>query len=332
MTIYTNNKNLSLAMAVWLVHDDYDYIDDPTVISATTLLKPIKAIVLARKNNKLDKRVDISTLVNSRMGTAIHSGVEVAWKDPENLKVALKMLGVENLFDRIKVNPEPEELEEDTIPVYVEQRVIKEVGFKDYKITGKFDMVLDGRVIDVKSTSVWTHIFGSKHDDYIKQGSIYRWANPEKITDDIMQIEYVFTDWRKMDAVKDPARYPQERVIPKEFPLMPIENTDRWIKGRVMEIDKYMSLPDDKLPDCTPDELWEKPTVWKYYKNPANKTRATKNFDNQVDAQARLAKDGFVGEVVEVKGEVVACRYCAVAEICEQAKKYKATGKLQLAA
>ena len=37
---YTNDHNIPLAMAVWLMHDDYDYIHDPKYISVTTLMKP----------------------------------------------------------------------------------------------------------------------------------------------------------------------------------------------------------------------------------------------------------------------------------------------------
>ena len=70
---YTNKDNVSLPLAVWLMHDDYDYDTRDNVISATALLKPIRALVLIDQHKGLDKTVDIMSLVNSRMGSDSHT-------------------------------------------------------------------------------------------------------------------------------------------------------------------------------------------------------------------------------------------------------------------
>ena len=41
---YTNKDNISLPLAVWLMHDSYDYDKRENVISATSLLKPTRAL------------------------------------------------------------------------------------------------------------------------------------------------------------------------------------------------------------------------------------------------------------------------------------------------
>jgi hypothetical protein len=320
-------------MAVWLIYDDYDYDHNPRVISATTLLKSTKQIVLARKYKDLNKTIELSGLVNARMGTAIHSGVELAWSNRANVDKALTALGYGSIIDKVLVNPEPDEIKDTSICVYVEQRVKKEIN--GYTISGKFDLVINGRVIDIKSTSVWTHIFGSNDSKYIQQGSIYRWANPDKITDDIMQIEFVFTDWSSSKAKQDPRSYPQDRVLIKELALMSEAETNTFILNKTNQITKYMTVEDSKLPDCTgygteSNELWEKPTEWKYYKDPSKKTKSTKNFDNYPEAKRRLLADGNVGELVEIPGEVVACRYCSVSGICDQYQRLKAVGKVKV--
>ena len=111
---------------------------------------------------------------------------------------------------------------------------------------------------------------------------------------------------------------------------MSLAETDRFINNRTALISKYMPILDQsKLPACTKEELWEKDAVYKYYKDPTKKKRATKNFDNKVDAYNHKARLG-VGEVVEHVGEVVHCRYCSVVELCDQAKAYKATGRLTM--
>ena len=41
---YTNKNNVSMPLAVWLMHDDYDYDKRDNVISATSLPNPAPII------------------------------------------------------------------------------------------------------------------------------------------------------------------------------------------------------------------------------------------------------------------------------------------------
>lgn len=319
--MYTNQSNIALPLAVFLATDEYDYEDD--VISATTLLKPIRQIVLTQRLNKDEVAVDISNLVSSRMGTAIHTAIEKAWLNPSK---ALADLGYPpKLIERIKVNPDT--VNKGDIPVYMEKRSYKQVG--KYKVSGKFDFVAEGKVQDFKSTSVFTYLNQSNADKYALQGSIYRWLNPDIITQDTMTIHYVFTDWNKMESARN-KNYPANRVLSQQYNLMPITDTDRYIKSVIANIDKYKNVPESELPYCTDEDLWRKPTVWKYYKNPNKLERSTKNFETQSDALAQLVKDGSVGIVKEVKGQVVACKYCPAFTLCTQKDKLISTGELTL--
>ena len=103
---YTNKDNVSLPLAVWLMHDDYDYDSRDNVISATALLKPIRALVLIDQHKGLDKTVDIMSLVSSRMGSAIHAIAEKAWTNRKNISKALEALQVSNLDDKLVINPD----------------------------------------------------------------------------------------------------------------------------------------------------------------------------------------------------------------------------------
>lgn len=324
---YTNKNNISLALAVFLMHDSYDYDDRANVISATGLLKSIRQIVLAHQNKDLAKTVDISDLVPSRMGSAIHTGCEEAWLDRKNVLEALKVFGAaDSVTDSIRVNPEtpvPGEM-----PVYVEQRAEKEIN--NTIISGKYDLVLDGVLNDYKSTSVWTYIYDSNSDNYIKQGSIYKWLSPDKITSDIININYIFTDWSAARAKQDGKRYPQQRIITKEYPLWSTEETEQWIINKLESYQSFIDSPQQDLPECDDTELWASETVYKYYKNPASTAKSTKNFATMDEALMRQSADGNVGTVKEVPGEVKACRYCSVVGICEQAENMLASGRLNL--
>jgi len=323
---YTNPYGISLPLAVWLMHDDYDYDDRPNVISATSLLKPTRALVLSYQNKGLDKTVDIMSLVPSRMGSAIHAIAEQAWTDRVNVSKAMSALGTSKLGEITIINPD-KPVKESEIAVYVEQRHETEVG--DYIISGKYDLVVDGTLSDYKSTSVWTYVFDSNALKYTQQGSIYKWLAPDRITDNKIDIQFIFTDWSSSQAVRDP-KYPQTRVMTKSYPLWPVEQTDKYIKDKLESITSLLDKPQEELPQCTSEELWESKTVYKYYKNPAKTARATKNFDSMEEANSRLLDDGGEGTVLTVRGEVKACRYCEVSDICEQARNLINQGRLVL--
>jgi len=327
MLTYTNKHNVSLALAVFLMHDSYDYDDRPNSVSATGLIRPLRQLVLSQQNKQLMKTVDISDLVASRMGSAIHNGCEEAWTDRANVAKALKVLGAsDTAIDTVMINPEV--VKPGTTPVYVEQRVEKEID--GMIVTGKYDIVLDGTLNDYKSTSVWTYIYDSNADSYTKQGSIYKWLNPEKITSDYININYIFTDWSATKARQDPKQYPQQRVLTKQYPLWGNPETENWIQNKLAAYTRLADTPQELLPECSDEELWASETVYKYYKNPANTNRATKNFNTMDEALIRKANDGEIGTIITVPGEVKACRYCAVVGICTQAEGMLASGRLNL--
>jgi len=316
----TNNTGLPLSIAVWLGTDDYDYNDDPTHISATTLNKPLRAVVLARQNKELTKIADVASLIPSRMGTAFHTAIEASWVNPNNLKRVLLQLGYpEKVIARIKINPSKEELTEDTIPVYMEIRSSKQI--KGFNVSGKFDFVAEGNLEDFKSTSTYSYIYSSNIDSYRLQGSIYRWLNPEIVTGSYLTIRYLFTDWSAAKA-KQEKEYPQSRILSQNIPLLSVTETEAYINKFLTNISNLMGASQDQLPLCTPDELWQKPAVFKYYKDPTKLGRSTKNFDNAYDANTRLLADGNVGIVKEISGEIVRCKYCDVIGICDQAQTY----------
>lgn len=314
-TILTNNTNVSLSMALWLADDDYDYDDDPNTISATTLLKPMKAIVLARQNSDLVKTGDVVSMAASRIGTAMHDAIERTWrKKASKIRRILCMLGLPKaVAGKIIVDPTQKEVDAGCIPVYMEIRSYKQVG--KYRISGKFDFVMNGHLEDFKSTSTYTFVNKTNNTKYPKQGSLYRWLNPTIITDNIMTIVYFFTDWKAGLAYD--SNYPQHKVLSVKFTLDTIENTQAFVERQVDEIDRLMPLGQDDMPVCTREELWQGPGKWKYYKKKGAK-RATKNFDIPSEAHDRLILDGNTGEVIHFPDQPTACTYCDVNELCKQ--------------
>ncbi len=322
MNNYANVSAVPLSLAVFLATDNYDH--DEATISATTLIKPIRQIILSTRVDTTEASVDLIQMVASRMGTAIHDGIERSWTN--NHINALKILGYpQKIIDRVKINPKPEQLTEDSIPIYLEQRAHKVVGH--HTISGKFDFVGDGRVEDFKSTSTYTYVNQTNAQKHTLQGSIYRWLNPAIITKDEIAIQFIFTDWSAARARAEPG-YPQQRTHQQILPLLSLSETERYVCSKLKEIDMYLDAPEESLPLCSDEDLWRSAPVFKYYKNPEKTVRSTKNYDTKQEAYIRLAEEGGKGIVIERPGQVTACKYCSAFSVCTQKDALIAQGDL----
>lgn len=329
MQRFSHVSEVPLALAVFLASDDYDYNDDPRTISATTLLKPLRQIILPSRVPQANSLVPLADQMKNRMGAAIHNAIELAWKT--NYAKSMQSLGYpQRVIDRIVVNPTDQMLQAnpDLIPVYLEQRLSRKLG--EWTVTGKFDFIGEGRVQDFKSTTVWTYMNQVNNEKYTLQKSIYRWLDPKKITDPKGDIHFIFTDWQRGMAKRDP-RYPTRSFLRQTFDLMPLDETERFIRNKLNLILTHMDADEADMPECDADELWRSEPVFKYYRDP-NKTsgRSTKNFEAKQDAMLHFVNDGSKGIVIEKPGEVKACKFCAAFPVCTQKDRLIAAGDLNM--
>lgn len=325
----TNNSDISLALAVWLLHDEYDYIRGVSkYISATTLMKPIRHIILPKRLPPEAVEDDVENYIARALGKSLHDSIEKAWS--KGYARSLELMGYpDDLIERVRVNPTDEEVRASNsiIPIYLEQRMFRE--FEGYTVGGKFDLVTEGIVQDNKSTSAYSWLMGGKDDDYRLQMSIYRWLDAgqpmPKITEDFGRINFIFTDWQKAQARQNP-NYPQKRVEHKEIELMSLRETEIWVRNKLRQIEANQGVEEPLLPECSKEELWLSDPVFKFYSD-ASKTdgRATKNFDNAADAKAFQASKGGKGVIKTVVGEPKRCGYCDAFPICSQKDRYFTT-------
>ena len=322
--MYSNQTNLPTAIAVWLAHDTYDRAE--AGLSATSLLKPVRQVILSQHIPEGEGITDVSGLIKSRIGTAIHDAIERAWIS-DRLDSTLKSLGAsDKTVSRVKINPET--IEGPCYPIYLELRSSKDI--LGVKVTGKFDFIDNGKLIDFKTTSTFAYTSGNKDEDYIMQGSIYRWLNPEIITDEFMDICFIFTDWQKNRYMSDPRNYPSNQIISRSFKLHSAAFVQSYVEERVRTLIRLQDVPEKDLPLCTDKDLWRKPDTFKYYKNPQKQTKSTANFDNLSDANRRFLDDGAVGLVKTVKGGVSACLYCSAFTVCTQKDRLIESGELKI--
>ena len=320
----TNNNNIDLAMAVFLATDFYDGIVADNAISVTTLLKPTKAIILAKRVQGI-MEADIASKIPSAFGTALHDAIEKAWlHEPQE---AMRMLGYpERVVEGVRVNPTTED--EDAIDVFLEQRVSKE--FRGFLINGKYDMIMDGKIHDYKTTGTYTWIKDTNKDKYIKQASLYRWLNPEKISNHEVRINFIFTDWSKLGYIKSPKTYPAMRIMHRDYKLDSIQDTERWVIAKLKEIADLHDADEGDMPRCTPADLWQGDPVYKYYKDANNRKRSNGNFSSPMEAERKRRESGGMGVVIPVYDTPKACLYCDAITACKQAQSYIASGQLKV--
>lgn len=324
----TNNTGLSLFAQVYLAHETYDR--EEAGLSVTTLLKPVKQVILARRVPEGMASADVADQIASSNGTAIHDAFEAAWKSPKLVDTLIRLGNPPGVARKVRVNPTPEEVAAGgIIPVYTEVRSKKLV--RGLWVSGKFDFIGDGAVEDLKNTSVWKYL-NADFEHYILQGSMYRWLNPTLVTKDWMNLTFQFTDWNSRDRNMNPDNYPPARMHTRKLQLLSYDDTQVYVENKVQQLIDLEHADEKQMPPCSDKDLWRKADTYRYFAK-AEKAhepgaRSTKNFDNKADADLHAAQKG--GVVVTKRGGVVGCLYCNAFLACKQKDALIACGDLIL--
>jgi hypothetical protein len=308
---YSNVSDVPLAIGVFLATDTYDHDDRPNVISATTLMKPLRQIILPKRIPKGMALPKLADMMRTAVGRAVHDAIERAWRY-NHVQAMLDMGYPQHIIDRVKINPTESELDSNTIPVYIEQRAERKVG--KWIVTGKYDIVCDGRVQDYKTATTWSYMNQVNKVKQSQQGSIYKWLNEDIVYDDEIDIHHIFLDWSV--AKTNDQNYPQRMFIDQTISLMSVAETDLFVKRKLALINKYWDAKEKDIPECSDDELWRTDPVFKYFGDAKN-IKSSKVFDDRNDAYTYLANKNK-GEIREVPGKVTACKYCDAFQACTQ--------------
>ena len=211
----------------------------------------------------------------------------------------------------------------------VEERVFADV--EGMKISGAIDLQEveeDGVIVsDYKTTSAW--VVMNEKDDWHNQLNCYAYLlyKAKGVTVKKLQIVAIVRDWSARDA-KTKESYPQAPIVVIDIPLWSFEKVEQYVKTRIGLHTEALfdSDTDEEMAECTPDEMWEKPTLWAVIKEGNIRAR----FVVPTLREAELAlkslleekpKDKFLIE--ERKGERTRCaNYCQVSQFCTQYQKY----------
>jgi len=241
--------------------------------STTTLISPPRIVALRRKYGKHITE-DASDRIFALVGQAIHTVLERA-ADARYI---------------------------------VEKRYFAKFG--DITIGGQIDVfdLQTAMLSDYKLCSRYVTNDGVK-PEWVAQASVNRLLMRRNgINVSKAQIVAIFRDWSKMAAGRT-VDYPPRQVQILPVTLWPLDKTEEYVLERIA----LHEAAKTELPECTPEERWEKPSKFALMKK--GQKRAIKLYDTE--AEALNAVVGPAQFVEPRPGENVRCEhFCSVAPYC----------------
>ena len=197
-----------------------------------------------------------------------------------------------------------------------------------WNISGAIDLQIVNEcgsisIRDYKTTSAWA-VMNDKVE-WEQQLNIYAWLveTVKKSPVKDLGIVAIIRDWSRRDAATREG-YPSAPI--KELPinLWSYEERDKFVRDRISmhSACEFALEADELLPPCTPEEMWEKPTVYAVKKKGA--VRAKSLHDNEQEASVVAMQLGSEFEVETRLGERTRCaNFCPVNTWCQQWRDYQ---------
>jgi len=180
------------------------------------------------------------------------------------------------------------------------------------KISGGMDVYEESSILtDYKVTSVWKVVKGdiSEWTQQLNCYSVLLRHHNHKV--EKLQVIAILRDWSKMEADRDPT-YPQAQIVNIPIPLWQPEKAYAFLRERVI----LHLQARQRIPECTPEERWARPTQWAVMKK--GMKRALKLYNTEQEARMHVGFDRNLS-VVRRPGMSVRCKsYCPVSKFCEQ--------------
>lgn len=158
-------------------------------------------------------------------------------------------------------------------------------------ISGAFDCVYNGKwLYDMKNTSVWKMMFGTK-DDWTAQQNIYRWLYWNDRGKKVKQLKIIalFRDWSVYQKFRGGPKYPAYPAMEILLPVWDLQDTLKFMEDRVNLMIKHENTPDDDLPPCSYEEMWSEPDSIAVMSTRL-KSRAVRVLSDMATAKAYVSK------------------------------------------
>jgi hypothetical protein len=202
-----------------------------------------------------------------------------------------------------------------------ELRLYTEIG--GWVVGGQFDSfnVESGVLSDYKVCSVWQAIkhYRGESSEWVEQLNAYAHllrAHGHEVKK--LQIVAILRDWSKPESLRN-EYYPASQVQAIEIEMWPDKEIDRWLRERVAA----HQLARKQLPECSPEERWQKPDIWAIKKK--GRKSAVRVLYDKESADKLLDELGKDHSIEFRKGLSVRCSYCLIGKngLCEQYEAIK---------
>ena len=257
-------------------------------ISVTEILSPPQ-LVLLRRQHQEDIEQDAADMVWSLFGSAVHNILQHG-KDDHHI---------------------------------VEERLF--TTFEGWSISGAIDLqtMVDGKVLiaDYKVTSAWT--VQQEKQEWIDQLNLYAWlvetVKGEKVAG--LQIIGIVRDWSRREATLKET-YPQSPIVTLEIPLWDYKDREEFVRRRLtLHNEANFAAVSGEMPQCTSEEMWEKPTTYAIMK--AGGVRAKKVCNTLSEAETLVVTKYPDHHIETREGGRTRCEsFCQAAPFCNQYQKY----------
>lgn len=278
----TNKKGLPEQL-VRAVERDYTYQDKR--YSITSLLDTHRILQLKRRHHD-ELSQDVSDMIWMIFGSGIHKAIEDAGVGEGQ---------------------------------HAEKRL--EWQFGDYTLSGIVDFIDEKKeiVLDWKTTSLWTYIYKSNHDKWLKQLqlSALLWFKNTGQWIQKGQIGALLKDYKKKPFPEE--GYPDSELQIIEFDLGSPQDIEDWVIQTFDDIALMETFDDYELPLCSPEDRWNTGDKWAVIEK--GKKRAKRVYDNEEEATEHVSSAFSIGVKMEIDfrpGEDKRCKdYCPVKAFCE---------------
>lgn len=215
----------------------------------------------------------------------------------------------------------------------VEERLFATVD--GWRISGALDVQeFFGDEVDIsdyKTTSVYSVNGDEPKKEWVEQLNIYAFLlelNKPQFRVRSLNIIAILRDWSGAKAKADPL-YPQFPIMPVVLPLWSKKKQLSFIRERIAHHRdaRFAHEMGDTLPECTPEERWEKDSKWAVFKD-GNK-RALKVCSTEEEALDLVKEKGDNHYVEHRPGSSVRCQYCGCNPWCEQYKRIASDGNVE---
>ena len=304
-TKFTNNLGIPKELAIFAIYHAAQYDGKPTTatnLSVSDFLTPMRKLIYKIQSPEITELTDVSYIMKSAKGTAMHFGLEAAlawyggYKQEIRSQKVIDGVVVSGKFDLI-------DLETNTL------KDLKHVSSYTYK-----KLMLDIEKIKDNSMSIKERLeYIPTYTKFQLQMSMYKWLNPELNLNPYGDIIFSLNDGGGME------RYPIDNF--HRFPLLLDEEIEEFVVNHLTELKQH--LADSTLPLCSDSERGFSPAEYKLQRvSPTNHQLTTvrgSKFNNYSKFREFVIKSGRPGDVEQItEAKYTLCNYCNYSSICTQ--------------